>query len=88
MESNSHNSDIDSLNLENRLRGRWVVQQELGKLRSFASRCKSIDNSIDEESLFKALAQNWIEGVKVEIAKLFEPEKATELLDVWHRSKV
>lgn len=57
-------------------------------MRSFASHLHAFDNSLDEEAIFAAAAENWMEGVKTEIVKLFGPEKATEILNVWRRSKI
>ena len=69
-------------------RGKRIVQQELGGLRTFAAVLKRQQPDLDEEALFALAAQNWLAGIKRELSTLFGVEKTTELLDVWHHGKI
>lgn len=83
MDNNSQNLNIDRLKTESEMRGRWIVQQELGRLRSVASQLRVLD----EEHVFSVSSASWIRGIKNEITKLFGPERGTEILDIWHRKQ-
>lgn len=69
-------------------RGRRTVQQELGALRTFASHMKQQQADIDEEQLFRLVAENWLAGIKRELTVLFGVEKTAELLNIWHHNKI
>lgn len=63
-----------------KLRGRLIIKQELGTLRSYASQIAHEEN-IDEEELFLSLAQNWLDGISNEVSKIFGAEKASHFMD-------
>jgi len=64
-----------------RLRGRQVVQQELGDFRSFASSAAHQNPELDEEEFFELVARNFLKGVRYEVSKIFGVTKAKRLLD-------
>jgi hypothetical protein len=43
---------------------------------------------IDEEQLFRLVAENWLAGIKRELTVLFGVEKTAELLNIWHHNKI
>jgi hypothetical protein len=58
------------------MRGRKIIQEELGSLRSFASQMAKV---YPEEELFEALVVNWFKGLNYETRKVFGIEKADGL---------
>lgn len=74
MQKNLKNSHTDHL-LMARMRGRQVVQQNLGALRDFAVQVKWQDPNLDEEEFFKELGKNWIKGVNSELYKVLNEEE-------------
>lgn len=64
-----------------RLRGRQIIQQELGDFRSFASTAAHRCPEIDEEEFFAMVAENYIKGIRYELSKIFGATKAAKLLD-------
>jgi len=61
-----------------------VIQQELGNLRSFASRLKYEFPDLDEEETFRELAYGFLKGMRNEVGKIFGFEEAKKLLDPFH----
>lgn len=57
------------------------MQQELGALRSFASRLKKENPDLDEEEVFRELAHGFLKGIRNEAGKIFGFEEASKLLD-------
>jgi hypothetical protein len=64
-----------------RLRGRQIIQQELGDFRSFASTAAHRCSEIDEEEFFELVARNLLKGMRYEVSKIFGATKASKLLD-------
>jgi len=82
---------LQPLNIDQKLktvnkdRGRLIVKQELGQLRTLASQLRAFNNDLDEEYIFTLMCTSWIDGVKSEITNILKPELSTKLLDIWHR---
>ena len=68
-------------------RGRLIVQQELGQLRTFASQVAHINPSVKEEELFLSLATAWLDGLTRETSTIFGPENTCRLLDIFNNGK-
>lgn len=63
-----------------RLRGKLIVQQELGTLRGYASQLAHMQD-IDEEEFFLNMARNWLNGIHTETSKIFGADQASRFLD-------
>ena len=66
-----------------RTRGKTIVQQELGGLRTFASQIKHENQSCDEEEVFKELLQEFFHGFRQEMIKSIGGETADNLLNIF-----
>lgn len=77
------NNSSNFLILESKARGQFIVQQELGHLRSLAAHVKHNNEQIDEEEFFRRAAAALLSGMKHEIGKIFGPENANDLLSLW-----
>lgn len=82
MQSKLEDSNIDRVSI---LRAKHIVQQELGKMRSFASAARHANPAIDEEEFFKVAAEGWIRGICHEVTRIFGPERASQILNIWSK---
>ena len=64
-----------------RLRGRQLIQQELGDFRSFASKAAHVCPEVDEEEFFAMIAENYVKGIRYELGKIFGATKAARMMD-------
>lgn len=64
-----------------RLRGRQIIQRELGDFRSFASQAAHACPELDEEEFFAMVAENYIKGIRCELSKIFGATKAARMMD-------
>jgi len=81
---NSSKDYITNLTLLTKSRGAHVIQQELGNLRTFASRLKYEFPDLDEEETFRELAFAFLKGTRNEVGKTFGFEETKKLLDPFH----
>lgn len=64
-----------------KLKGRNIIRENLGAMRSFASGAAHECPDINEEDFFREVAEGFAEGIKTEMAKIFGATKAARMLD-------
>lgn len=79
--TNSQSTSTTDPGLVARLRGKHIIRQELGDLRSFASQAAHQCAEIDEEEFFAMVAENYVAGIKNELSNIFGATKAARMLD-------
>ena len=63
-----------------------LVQQELGKLRSFCSEAAAQDPETNEEILFERLTNEFFAGLAKGTIEVFDISKANKLMDIFKRN--
>lgn len=81
---NTSENYVTSLTLLTKSKGAYIIQQELGALRTFASQLKRQHPELDEEQAFRELACGFLKGIRNEVGKIFGFEEASKLLDPFH----
>ncbi len=72
---------VTNLTLLTKSRGAYIVQQELGNLRTYVSQLKQASPELDEEATFRELSNGFLKGVRNELGKIFGFAETAKLLD-------
>lgn len=68
------------------INGKQVAQETLNKLRNIVMNYKQHDPSINEETMFLELSDQWIKGFKNEFIKIVGIDNATKILNIYGKT--
>lgn len=75
--------NLEVLAIQENNNGKYIIQQQLGRIRSVAAELKYEDPTIDEQKVFDNLVASFLRGIKTETSKIFGSEETAQLFNLW-----